>query len=54
MPNLHVGLIGFGTVGAGTAEILVNNRQFIEDRVGGEIVLKRIADLDIRSDRGVQ
>ncbi|RLB32170.1 MAG: homoserine dehydrogenase, partial [Deltaproteobacteria bacterium] len=41
-------------VGAGTAEILVNNRQFIEDRVGGEIVLKRIADLDIRSDRGVQ
>ena len=54
MPKLHVGLIGFGTVGAGMAEILINNRQLIEDRVGGEIVLKRIADLDIQSDRGVR
>ena len=54
MPKLRVGLIGFGTVGAGMVEILLNNRQLIEDRVGGEIVLKRIADLDIHSDRGVR
>jgi homoserine dehydrogenase len=54
MPALHVGLIGFGTVGAGMAEILLRNRRLIADRVGGEIVLKRIADLDIRSDRGVK
>lgn len=54
MPKLHVGLIGFGTVGAGMVEILLNNRQLIGDRVGGEIVLKRIADLDIHSDRGVR
>jgi homoserine dehydrogenase len=53
MPRLHVGLIGFGTVGAGMVEILLNNRQLIEDRVGAEMVLKRIADLDIDSDRGV-
>ncbi len=54
MPSLRVGLIGFGTVGAGMVEILLNNRQLIGDRVGGEIVLKRIADLDIHSDRGVR
>jgi len=54
MPALHVGLIGFGTVGAGMVEILLHNRQLISDRVGGEIVLKRIADLDIHSDRGVK
>jgi homoserine dehydrogenase len=53
MPTLHIGLIGFGTVGAGMVEILLHNRQLIEDRIGGEIVLKRIADLDIRTDRGV-
>jgi len=53
MPTLHIGLIGFGTVGTGMVEILLHNRQVIEDRVGGEIVLKRIADLDISSDRGV-
>jgi homoserine dehydrogenase len=34
-------------------EILLNNRRLIEDRIGGQIVLKRIADLDIHSDRGV-
>jgi homoserine dehydrogenase len=53
MPTLHIGLIGFGTVGAGMVEILLHNRQLIADRIGGEIVLKRIADLDIRTDRGV-
>ena len=54
MPQIKVGLIGFGTVGAGMVEVLINNRQLIEDRVGAEIVLKKIADLDIDSDRGVK
>jgi len=35
-------------------EILINNRELIEDRVGAEIVIKKIADLDIDSDRGVE
>ena len=54
MPQIKVGLIGFGTVGAGMVEVLINNRQLIEDRVGAEIVLKKIADLDIDSDRGIK
>jgi len=53
MKQVNVGIIGFGTVGAGTAEILLNNREIIEKRVGLEIVLKRIADLDLESDRGI-
>jgi len=54
MPRVNVGLLGFGTVGTGMVEILINNRQLIEDRLGAEIVLKKIADLDIDSDRGVK
>ena len=54
MPQVKVGLIGFGTVGAGMVEVLVHNRELIEDRVGATIVLKKIADLDIHSDRGVK
>ena len=54
MPQIKVGLIGFGTVGAGMVEALSTNRRLIEDRVGAGIVLKRIADLDIDSDRGVK
>mgnify|MGYP006279724481 CR=1 FL=1 len=50
---VNVGIIGFGTVGAGTAEVLLQNREIIRNRVGAEIVIRRIADLDVASDRGV-
>ena len=53
MKQVNVGIIGFGTVGAGTAEILLKNREIIGKRVGLDIVLKRVADLDLESDRGV-
>ncbi|MGD9157879.1 MAG: homoserine dehydrogenase [Desulfobacteraceae bacterium] len=53
MKQVNVGIIGFGTVGAGTAEILLNNREIIGKRVGLDIVLKRVADLDLESDRGI-
>jgi len=42
MSQIHVGLIGFGTVGAGVVEILLNNRKLIKDRLGTEIVLKKL------------
>ncbi|MEE8300785.1 MAG: homoserine dehydrogenase [Desulfatiglandales bacterium] len=54
MPQINIGLIGFGTVGAGMVEILINNRGLIADRIGAEIAVKKIADLDIASDRGVK
>jgi homoserine dehydrogenase len=53
MSKLNLGIIGFGTVGAGTYEVLLENRAIIESRVGMEIAVKKIADLDIESDRGV-
>ncbi len=53
MPRVNVGIIGFGTVGAGAYEILVSHHDLIKSRVGAEIVVKKIADLDIDSDRGV-
>ncbi|MFH1292883.1 MAG: homoserine dehydrogenase [Pseudomonadota bacterium] len=53
MSGINVGIIGFGTVGAGTVEILTKNREIILSRVGNEVTLRKIADLDIESDRGV-
>jgi len=53
MRQINVGIIGFGTVGSGTVEILLGNRDLIASRVGSEIVIKKIADLDLHSDRGV-
>ena len=52
--NVNVGLIGFGTVGSGVAKILQSNNRLIEERLGGSIILKKIADLDIDSPRPLQ
>ncbi|HKN87253.1 MAG TPA: homoserine dehydrogenase [Nitrospiraceae bacterium] len=52
--SISVGMVGFGTVGAGVAKILLNNAQLIRRRVGVPIELVRIADLDTTRDRGVR
>jgi len=51
---INVGIIGFGTVGTGTAKILIGNRDILSQRTGFDINLKRIADVDIRRDRGIK
>ena len=51
---INVGIIGFGTVGTGTARILMQNRKLLKDRTGIDIRLKSIADLDIQRDRGIK
>ncbi|MBU0989922.1 MAG: homoserine dehydrogenase, partial [Proteobacteria bacterium] len=53
MSQINVGIIGFGTVGAGAFEVLTTNREIIANRVGAEVVVTKIADLDIESDRGI-
>ena len=52
--SINVGIIGFGTVGAGTAGILIENADIIQRRLGVPVKLRKIADLDIKRDRGVQ
>jgi homoserine dehydrogenase len=52
--KISVGIIGFGTVGTGTVKILLENREIIKERLGFEINLRRIADLDVEKDRGIK
>ncbi len=52
--RISVGIIGFGTVGSGTARILLENRDVLSRRSGFDIALKRIADKDIARDRGLK
>ena len=42
---IHVALLGFGTVGSGTAEVLTSNKSMIESYIGDEINIKYILDL---------
>ena len=54
MNEYKVGILGFGTVGAGVADCLLNNAEVIAKRTGVKPVLAGIADLDIKTDRGVK
>jgi homoserine dehydrogenase len=54
MKEIKVGLIGFGTVGSGVAKILQKNSGLIEKHMGARLILKRIADIDVKTDRGVK
>jgi len=54
MREIKVGMIGFGTVGAGVVRILQKNSRLIEKRMGVKIILKRVADIDLKTDRGVK
>lgn len=51
---INVGIIGFGTVGTGTAKILLENKDVISQRTGFDVNLKKIADLDIKKSRGIK
>ena len=53
MKTIGVGILGFGTVGAGVADGLLKHRDVMAKRLGVDIALQRIADLDITTDRGV-
>lgn len=53
MKVINIGLLGFGTVGAGVAKLLYENKDIISKRLGAELKLKRIADPDLKRDRGV-
>ena len=52
--KISAGIIGFGTVGTGTARILIDNADVIAGRLGFALSLKRIADIDIKRDRGIR
>ncbi len=54
MKTINVGLLGCGTVGTGVAKLLIESNPVIAARLGATLNLKRVADLDIETDRGIQ
>ncbi len=49
-----VGLVGFGTIGSGVAKILLGSGDQLKAKTGINVVLKRICDVDLTRDRGVE
>jgi len=53
MEYLGVAIVGFGTVGSGVVEILLERRKDFARQLGVDIELLHVCDLDITTDRGV-
>ncbi|NYB51843.1 MAG: homoserine dehydrogenase [Methanobacteriaceae archaeon] len=51
--TVNIGLIGFGTIGSGVVATFNQNIGLIEGKVNKKVNLKRVVDLDITTDRGV-
>lgn len=54
MKQIQIAILGYGTVGAGVARLLLENQEVLTRRVGAELKLKYIADIDTTTDRGIQ
>lgn len=53
MKKITIGLIGFGNVGSGVVKILRDRRKMLADKIGTEIVVKKICDKDLALRRSV-
>ena len=49
MKEICVGIIGFGTVGSGLAQALLDQKERLEQRVGATMRLKSVADISLDS-----
>jgi homoserine dehydrogenase len=54
MKNINIGLIGFGTIGTGVVKLLRQNEELITQKLGARVVLKKIADIDVTTPRGIK
>lgn len=52
--TVNIGLIGFGTIGSGVVATLNQNIHLLDGKLNKKVNLKRIVDLDITTDRGVE
>jgi Homoserine dehydrogenase len=54
MDKINIGLIGLGNIGTGVVKLLKQNEELIAQKLGAKLVLKKIADIDITTSRGVK
>jgi homoserine dehydrogenase len=54
MDKINIGLIGLGNIGTGVVKLLSQNEELITQKLGAKLVLKKIADIDITTPRGVE
>lgn len=54
MKNISIGLIGLGNIGTGVVKLLQQNEKLIAQKLGANLILKKIADINVTAPRGVK
>ena len=53
MKRINIGILGCGIVGTGVARLLIEKQKLLQSRIGADIHLKYVADIDTKTDRGI-
>lgn len=53
-PVVNIGLLGLGTIGCGTVDVLRKNQAAIEAKIGCKLNLKKVVDVDIDRKRPIE
>lgn len=53
MKKVSIGIIGFGNVGSGVVKILRERRKMLAEKIGTELVVKKICDKNLEAKRNV-
>ncbi len=54
MEKVYIGIIGFGNIGSGVVKLFKKNFSLIKERIGIEICIKKIADIDFKKTQDVK
>jgi len=54
MPQINLGILGLGTVGSGVVKLIQEHADLLSKKIGASLCIKKIADLDLESPRGIK
>jgi homoserine dehydrogenase len=53
MPKINLGILGLGTVGCGVVKLIQEHADLLSKKIGASLCIKKIADIDLDTPRGI-
>ena len=53
MPRINLGILGLGTVGCGVVKLIQEHADLLSKKIGAPLCIKKIADIDLKTPRGL-
>jgi len=53
MPRINLGILGLGTVGCGVVKLIQEHADLLNKKIGAPLCIKKIADIDLKTPRGL-